>query len=67
MSRKTAKDIRWHKDESIKDRIMRHPFDYVAWKLFDEQYSQFSEGARNVRFGLACHGFQPFKNSQHII
>ena len=67
MSRKTAKDMRWHKDERVDDGVMRHPADSITWKSFDEEFSQFAGDARNVRFGLACDGFQPFKDSQRSI
>ena len=67
MSRKTAKDMRWHKDERVEDGGMRHPADSITWKSFDEEFSQFMGDARNVRFGLACAGFQPFEDSQHSI
>lgn len=67
MSRKTAKDMIWHKEDKCNDNIMRHPRDSFAWKSFDEEYSAFSSEPRNVRLGLACDGFQPFNNSQHSI
>ncbi|XP_021750930.1 uncharacterized protein LOC110716606 isoform X1 [Chenopodium quinoa] len=67
MSRKTAKDMRWHKEERVDDEVMRHPADSAAWKSFDEEYTSFSRDAHNVRLGLACDGFQPFDNSQHSI
>lgn len=68
MSRKTAKDMQWHKGEDrLNDDIMRHPADSNAWKSFDEEFKEFGGDARNVRLGLACDGFQPFGNSTHSI
>ena len=67
MLRNTAKERRWHKDERVEDGVMRHRADSIAWKSFDDEYSQFATDARNVRFGLTCDGFQPFKDSQHSI
>ncbi|XP_056688291.1 uncharacterized protein [Spinacia oleracea] len=60
MSRKTANDMRWHKDKRDDDGILRHPADSKAWKHFDESYSSFALESRNVRLGLASDGFNPF-------
>ncbi|XP_012829657.1 PREDICTED: uncharacterized protein LOC105950835 [Erythranthe guttata] len=63
MSRKTASDMRWHKDGKIEeDDMMIHPADSNAWKDFDEQYPSFAKDPRNVRLGLATDGFNPFGN-----
>ena len=62
MSDKTAKDMRWHKEERIDDGIMRHPADSPTWKSFDEEFRSFAEDPRSVRLGLAADGFQPFNN-----
>lgn len=59
--------MRWHKEERVEDGIMRHLADSFAWKSFDEEYSSFTEDARNVRLGITCDGFQLFQNSQHSI
>uniref|UniRef100_A0A803Q9D4 Uncharacterized protein n=1 Tax=Cannabis sativa TaxID=3483 RepID=A0A803Q9D4_CANSA len=42
--------------------VMRHPVDGSAWKEFDARYPDFVRDPRNVRLGLAAHGFNPFKN-----
>ena len=62
MSAKTAKEMRWHKEQRIDDGIMRHPTDSPTWKSFDEEFSSFAEDPRGVRLGLAADGFQPFNN-----
>ena len=67
MCSKTAELIRWHDEERVKDDLLRHPADGEAWKHFDEQYSNFSSEARNIRLGLASDGFNPFRtlSTQH--
>ncbi|XP_028125055.1 uncharacterized protein LOC114321997 [Camellia sinensis] len=62
MSRKTAIDMRWHKEKRVDDGILRHPADGEAWKDFDRQHPLFSQESRNVRLGLATDGFNSFGN-----
>ncbi|XP_028126746.1 uncharacterized protein LOC114323365 [Camellia sinensis] len=62
MSRKTAEDMRWHKEKRIDDGVLRHPADSDEWKEFDVQHPQFALEPRNVRLGLAVDGFNPFRN-----
>ena len=62
MSRKTAKDMRWHKEENVDDGFLKHPADSMAWKNFDANHPSFASDCRNVRFGLASDGFNPFGN-----
>ncbi|XP_042950344.1 uncharacterized protein LOC122282460 [Carya illinoinensis] len=63
MSKKTAKDMRWHVEERVDDSTcMTHPADSRVWKDFDNKHSWFSQDARNVRLGLASDGFNPFNN-----
>ncbi|XP_021723534.1 uncharacterized protein LOC110690931 isoform X1 [Chenopodium quinoa] len=62
MSSKTAKEMRWHKEERTNDDTMRHPADSPAWKSFDEEHKSFAADPRSVRLGLAADGFQPFNN-----
>ncbi|XP_028110420.1 uncharacterized protein LOC114308923 [Camellia sinensis] len=62
MSRKTAGDMRWHKEKRVNDGILRHPADGEAWKDFDRQHAVFAQEPRNVRLGLATDGFNPFGN-----
>lgn len=61
MSSNTAPLMSWHVDGRIKDGLMRHPADAPAWKHFDAKYEWFSKEARNIRFGLATDGFNPFR------
>lgn len=69
MSKKIAKEMRWHKEKRIDDGIMRHPADSMAWKAFDEKHQLFAADSRNIRLGLASDGFQPYGNmsSSHSI
>ena len=63
MSRKIAKEMRWHKDRlRSESNIMIHLSDGEAWKSFDRQYPEFAREPRNVRLGLATDGFNPFGN-----
>ncbi|XP_048489841.1 uncharacterized protein LOC125491800 [Beta vulgaris subsp. vulgaris] len=67
MSSKTAKDMRWHKDDRDNDGMLRHPVDALAWKKFDEKYHEFAGDPRSVRLGLASDGFNPYRlmNTNH--
>ncbi|XP_028085588.1 uncharacterized protein LOC114286613 [Camellia sinensis] len=63
ISRKTATDMRWHKDIRVEEKnVMRHPADSEAWKDFDKKHESFTKDPRNVRLGLASDGFNPFGN-----
>ncbi|KAK1668728.1 hypothetical protein QYE76_056887 [Lolium multiflorum] len=62
ISNKTAALMSWHNDGRTKDEVMRHPADSPAWKNFDSRYRSFSKEPRNIRFGLATDGFNPFRN-----
>ncbi|XP_028095397.1 uncharacterized protein LOC114295370 [Camellia sinensis] len=63
ISRKTATDMRWHKDKRVEEKnVMRHPADSKAWKDFDKKHESFAKDPRNVRLGLASDGFNPFGN-----
>ncbi|KAL6176678.1 hypothetical protein ACLB2K_053311 [Fragaria x ananassa] len=41
---------------------MRHPVDSVCWSSIDKKYPTFASNPRNLRFGLATDGFNPFSN-----
>ncbi|KAK2645093.1 hypothetical protein Ddye_020288 [Dipteronia dyeriana] len=62
MSSKTAVDMRCHSENRVKDGILRHPVDSMAWKSFDCEHSSFANEHRNVRLGLATDGFNPYGN-----
>ncbi|XP_028055405.1 uncharacterized protein LOC114259573 [Camellia sinensis] len=62
MSRKTAKDMRWHSDKRVDDGVGRHPADCKEWKEFDLYYPEFAQETCNVRLGLATDRFNPFGN-----
>lgn len=61
MSKKTAKNMRWHDIGLTKDGKLRHPTDGLAWKEFDARYQKFALDPLSVRLGLASDGFNPFR------
>jgi hypothetical protein len=60
MCSQTAPLVRWHDEERTKDDALRHLADAPVWKRFDEKFSEFVSESRNIRFGLATNGFNPF-------
>ncbi|XP_062188858.1 uncharacterized protein LOC133892152 [Phragmites australis] len=60
MCKETAPLLRWHDKERIKDDALRHPADSKLWKSFDERFPPFASDSRNIRFGLATDGFNPY-------
>jgi hypothetical protein len=64
ISKRTARHMRWHK-EGIRenDGVMGHPSDGEAWKVLDRFDADFASDARNVYFGLATDGFDPFSTN----
>ncbi|XXG46959.1 hypothetical protein AAC387_Pa02g1683 [Persea americana] len=60
MSDRTASLMRWHAEGRTNDGVLRHPADSKAWQSLDDQYPNFAAEPRNVRFGLASDGFNPF-------
>lgn len=59
---KTAINIKWYAKSRIKDDVMRHPTDCLAWKCIDFQYPEFAKDPQNVRLALAPNRFNPIKN-----
>lgn len=57
--------MRYHDEERVKDSILRHPADSLAWNTLDDLHPHFASETRNVRLGLANDDFNPFRNSQH--
>jgi hypothetical protein len=55
--------MRWHASEEAKSpqHIMRYTHDSPAWKHVDRNWPQFAEEPRNIRFGLAMDGINPYK------
>jgi hypothetical protein len=56
--------MRWHK-EGIRenDGVMGHPSYGEAWKVLGGFDAGFTSDARNVHFGLAIDGFDPFSTN----
>ncbi|KAJ9562235.1 hypothetical protein OSB04_007395 [Centaurea solstitialis] len=59
MSKKTSKEMTWHKDHQTEPGVMVHPSDGAAWKHFDMVHPEFASESRNVRLGLCTDGFNP--------
>jgi hypothetical protein len=61
ISKKIVRHMRWHK-EGIRenDGVLGHPSHSEVWKVLDRFDTYFTSDARNVRFGLATDGFDPF-------
>ena len=56
-----ASQMRWHDEGRTRDGMLRHPADSPHWNFFDMMHKDFRNEPRNVRFGLATDGFNPFK------
>jgi hypothetical protein len=64
ISKGTVRHMRWHK-EDIRENggVMEHPSNGEAWKVLDRFDTDFASDTRNVRFGLATDGFDPFSTN----
>ncbi|XP_028125191.1 uncharacterized protein LOC114322108 [Camellia sinensis] len=62
MLKKTAANIRWHKEKRVDDGMLKYPADGQAWKDFDMQHPTFYVEPRHVRLRIATDGFNPFGN-----
>jgi hypothetical protein len=60
MCKETAPLLRWHDEERTKDGALRHPANSPAWMRFDDKFPQIKLDSRNIRFGLATDGFNPY-------
>ena len=60
LSPNMASSMKWHVNCRTNDRVMWHPANLDAWKMFDTMHLQFLSKPRNVRLGLAVDGFNPF-------
>jgi hypothetical protein len=60
MSLRTAEHMTWHQGHDAVDRVMVHPCDGEAWKLFNSVHPHFSAESRDVCLGLCTDGFNPF-------
>lgn len=41
--------IKWHFENHVKDKLIRNPTNYEAWKAFDKIHKSFASNPRNVR------------------
>jgi len=67
MNKETTKLTRWHDEEHTKDGALCHPADSEVWKIIDSQHPHIASDSRNMRFGIATDGFNPYGkcNSTH--
>jgi len=58
-----AQLMRWHKSDAAKspEGVMRYIHDNPAWKEIDKDHPSFAEDPRNIQFGLALDGINPYK------
>jgi hypothetical protein len=64
ISKRTVRHMRWHKEGIHEnDRVMGHPSNGEAWKVLNRFDADFASDARNVCFGLAIDGFDPFSTN----
>ncbi|XP_071708293.1 uncharacterized protein [Rutidosis leptorrhynchoides] len=57
---KDAKLLRWHAEERKRDGKIRHVADSLQWRNIDNDFEEFGDEIRNIRFGLSLDGFNPF-------
>ena len=50
----------WHQSSRSTDDVLRVPADSPAWRHIEETWPVFKEEPRNLRFGLAMDGVNPF-------
>jgi hypothetical protein len=64
ISKRTVRHMRWHKGGIHEnDGVMGHPSNGEACKVLDMFDADFASDARNIRFGLATDGFDPFSSN----
>jgi hypothetical protein len=59
--RKLAELMTWHAKNKSNDGILRYVHDSQAWKHVDDTWHAFGADPRNIRFGLAMDGVNPYK------
>ena len=57
---RSARLLRWHKEERKKDGKLRHPADGSHWREIEREFSDFAGDARNLWFGQSTDGMNPF-------
>ncbi|CAL9013883.1 unnamed protein product [Prunus brigantina] len=57
-----SEQLRWHHTNKSHDGKMRHPVDSIAWETINRKWDSFNSDPRNIRFGLATDGFNPFQD-----
>nr|XP_011461699.1 PREDICTED: uncharacterized protein LOC105350657 [Fragaria vesca subsp. vesca] len=62
LSASVYEQLTWHCSHHSQDGKMRHLVNSVCWSSIDKKYPTFASDPRNLRFGLATDGFNPFSN-----
>ncbi|XP_004298406.1 PREDICTED: uncharacterized protein LOC101297241 [Fragaria vesca subsp. vesca] len=62
LSASNSELLTWHSTHHSQDGMMRHPVDSIQWRTVDQKWPSFASEPRNLRFGLAADGFNPYKN-----
>ncbi|GJZ50111.1 hypothetical protein Tco_0604301 [Tanacetum coccineum] len=57
---KDEKLLRWHAEERKRDGKMRHLADSLQWRNIDNEFKEFGDEIRNIRFRLSSDGINPF-------
>ena len=61
-----AKRLRWHHDEQIADKHMRHPKDGALWELINNKYDDFAKDPRSIRLRECTDGMNPFADMSTV-
>ncbi|CAL2246936.1 unnamed protein product [Prunus armeniaca] len=57
-----AEQLRWDHTNKSHDSKMTHPVDSIACETINRKWDSFNSDPRNIRFGLATNGFNPFQD-----
>ncbi|GJX59832.1 hypothetical protein Tco_0291222 [Tanacetum coccineum] len=60
---KDAKLLRWHAEERKRDGKMRHVSDSLQWRNIDNEFKEFGDEIRNIRFGQSRDKFWIWANT----
>jgi hypothetical protein len=55
-----AKLLRWLKEDRKSDVMLRHPADGSQWRKIEREFPEFTDNARNLRFGVSTDNMNPF-------
>ncbi len=61
-----SKLLVWHHENKSMDGLVQHVADSKVWMHIENNWPDFAADPRNIRFGLATDGFNPFSNKTCI-